>query len=121
MAQLTSPRSTLDAVVPAGPHAQRWRRLHDERRFRVGQLADLDHEPAHTPRHQSVQQALRIAAATALAQIDAALDRLAEGTYGRCIQCARPIPDERLDILPMTALCMPCHYNEQNCRIAAGL
>jgi hypothetical protein len=25
--------------------------------------------------------------------------------------------DRRLDVLPMAALCAPCHYNEQNCRL----
>ncbi len=43
-----------------------------------------------------------------LADIDAALARLDEGTYGACTACGRPIPPERLEALPWTALCIEC-------------
>lgn len=43
-----------------------------------------------------------------LAAIDAALARLAAGTYGACTACGRPIPAERLEALPWTALCIDC-------------
>ena len=64
----------------------------------------------------STQLALRIAATTALFEIDAALARIADGEYGQCVSCSQPIPAARLDVLPAAPLCMPCHYNEQNCR-----
>jgi RNA polymerase-binding transcription factor DksA len=35
-----------------------------------------------------------------LADIEDALRRLEEGTYGRCEVCGRPIPDERLEAFP---------------------
>ena len=43
-----------------------------------------------------------------LAQIDAAMLRLAEGTYGRCESCGRPISAARLAARPMTTLCINC-------------
>lgn len=43
-----------------------------------------------------------------LAAIDAAIRRLEAGTYGRCTACGRPIPPERLEALPWTALCIDC-------------
>jgi DnaK suppressor protein len=40
--------------------------------------------------------------------IDEALDRIESGTYGRCVSCGNPIPDERLEAVPWAALCVPC-------------
>ena len=112
-----STMSPHDATNLATQHFERWRRLHDERRFRLEQLAALDQEPPSSHRHTSVNTALRIAAATTLREVDAALTRMDEGHYGLCVTCSRPLPDDRLDAVPMAPLCMSCHYNEQNCRI----
>ncbi len=43
-----------------------------------------------------------------LAEIDAAEERLARGTFGVCEACARPIPFPRLRALPVARLCMTC-------------
>lgn len=43
-----------------------------------------------------------------LAAVDAALDRLDAGTYGRCIRCGEPIVPERLEALPWAAHCIDC-------------
>ena len=46
-----------------------------------------------------------------LAEIDgirAALDRIAEGSYGYCVKCGNEISDERLDVLPATPFCRNC-------------
>jgi RNA polymerase-binding transcription factor DksA len=96
-----------------------WRRLQDERRCRLEQLADLEAETPASPRHESVTRLLRASARVALAEIDAALARVSEGRYGVCSGCGGEIGAERLTVLPMAALCMSCHYNEQNCRLAA--
>lgn len=96
-------------------HAGRWRRLQAERRFRLEQLAALDAELAGRQGRGSVQLALRMAATTALNEIDAALLRIAEGEYGRCVSCTRPIPAARLDVMPSVPRCMRCHFNEQTC------
>jgi DnaK suppressor protein len=41
-------------------------------------------------------------------EIDAALDRIADGTYGRCAVCGTDIPIERLEIRPSAAGCVAC-------------
>lgn len=41
-----------------------------------------------------------------LAEVDAAEERLRQGTYGRCEICGRPIPDERLEAMPATRYCV---------------
>lgn len=40
-----------------------------------------------------------------LKEIDQALDRIKEGTYGLCTVCGKPIPEERLEILPQSLTC----------------
>lgn len=41
-------------------------------------------------------------------RIDAALDRIAAGTYETCSKCGDPISDERLVAVPTAALCRNC-------------
>ena len=43
-----------------------------------------------------------------VADIDRALERIDSGTYGLCIGCGMPIPEERLQAVPWAALCVPC-------------
>lgn len=108
--------SPHDVTGLAVQHIEHWRRLHDERRFRVEQLDALDRESPSSDPHASVNEALRMAAAKTLREIDAALERMTEGRYGLCVTCSQALPDDRLTLLPMAALCMSCHYNEQNRR-----
>jgi DnaK suppressor protein len=49
----------------------------------------------------------------AVAEIDDALARLDGGTYGGCIECARPIDPERLAARPQAARCMDCQRLEE--------
>ena len=63
-----------------------------------------------------VTRALTLAAEWALSEIDSALQRLDEGSYGICERCAEPIPWERLEVLPMSRLCTPCQYLADSCR-----
>jgi RNA polymerase-binding transcription factor DksA len=41
-----------------------------------------------------------------LDEIDEALRRIDEGTYGRCAVCGREIPEERLAAIPYATLCV---------------
>jgi RNA polymerase-binding protein DksA len=43
-----------------------------------------------------------------LAEINDALDRIEQGTYGRCENCHREISRERLDALPHARYCIRC-------------
>lgn len=43
-----------------------------------------------------------------LKRIDAALIRIENETYGRCMSCGEAISDARLDTVPETALCRYC-------------
>ncbi len=41
-----------------------------------------------------------------LREIDKALDRMKEGSYGYCEVCGKPIEEERLKAVPWTTLCI---------------
>lgn len=43
-----------------------------------------------------------------LAQVERALRRLKQGTYGQCESCATKIPIARLNALPYSTLCIKC-------------
>lgn len=63
----------------------------------------------------SLQGVLADLAATerAVTEIRASLDRLADGSYGRCAGCGDMIPYERLKIRPFTRHCMPCQRRHE--------
>jgi DnaK suppressor protein len=43
-----------------------------------------------------------------VAQIDRALEKLGDGTYGVCDACGTEIPEERLEAIPATSMCVQC-------------
>lgn len=49
-------------------------------------------------------------------EVLAALARIDEGSYGLCVDCANPIPDERLDARPATPRCVPCQSKKDRRR-----
>ena len=48
-----------------------------------------------------------------LEQINQALQRIDEGTYGLCNACREPIPSERLEILPYALYCVRCQAQQE--------
>jgi DnaK suppressor protein len=46
--------------------------------------------------------------AVILVDVDRALAKLADRTYGICDRCGATIPDERLDARPWSVLCVAC-------------
>ncbi|MCK6065031.1 MULTISPECIES: TraR/DksA family transcriptional regulator [Microbacterium] len=80
--------------------------LHD----RADGTADDEHDPEGSTLsgEWSRVDALRRAALGELAEIDAAMARIADGTYGICARCGRPIPAERMKVRPTASLCVAC-------------
>jgi RNA polymerase-binding protein DksA len=48
-----------------------------------------------------------------LEEIDAALKRVEEGTYGTCSNCSTEIPVERLEALPWATTCIDCQRQQE--------
>lgn len=57
---------------------------------------------------------------TVLGLIEAALDRIADGSFGRCVGCGDAIQDQRLQALPWTQFCLRCQ-GELEKKIGASL
>lgn len=70
----------------------------------------MEHENAPRPlpagAEDPVAQALVTPSPRILTQVTAALKKLADGTYGRCVACQRPIPARRLDAQPHLLECV---------------
>lgn len=64
--------------------------------------ADLGTETFDTERDESIADSLR----AELDEVGAALSRLDDGSYGRCVVCGRAIGAERLTALPATPYCV---------------
>lgn len=48
-----------------------------------------------------------------LEEIEAALRRLDEGTFGTCERCGNPIAEERLEAMPYATKCIDCKRLEE--------
>jgi DnaK suppressor protein len=49
----------------------------------------------------------------ALEDVERALQRADEGSYGTCGQCGEPIPESRLRAVPAAELCIACKEREE--------
>ncbi|MEU1669045.1 TraR/DksA C4-type zinc finger protein [Streptomyces sparsogenes] len=89
--------------------------LHEQRLFRQEQLRQIAAPPRAEDllRRRSAAQAevqVKVAASArmVLADVEAALRRLAEGRYGTCHLCRRPVERDRLMIIPQARYCARC-------------
>jgi DnaK suppressor protein len=109
------------SILPAPELSDSQRRtlraqLESQYNFRVEQLADLRAEEAQPGRFavdQQILESLLAGARGALHDIEDALHRLDEGSYGHCADCGRPQPFEQLELLPQVSTCAACaprHY-----------
>lgn len=48
-----------------------------------------------------------------LLEIDEALKRIGEKSYGKCLSCGKKISKKRLLAVPHTKLCLPCQEQEE--------
>ncbi len=46
--------------------------------------------------------------------IEAALERISDGQYGRCVQCEGQIAKARLNAIPYTPVCIKCAERQEN-------
>ena len=67
-----------------------------------------DEDRATENENDEVLEGLGQAGEDELRAIDAALERLARGTYGTCARCGAQISEARLAVLPQTPLCEDC-------------
>lgn len=92
--------------------------LEQEGAGRSSELSHVDQHPGDTASEVSDadrEVALIEANDGQRAQVLAALARLDDGTYGTCVDCGRPISEDRLQIRPEAARCV-----EDQTKVEAG-
>jgi DnaK suppressor protein len=52
--------------------------------------------------------------AASLTEVDRALAKVDEGTYGRCDDCGQAIAPERLEAIPSATLCVRCSHRRRS-------
>ncbi|MFG2089398.1 MULTISPECIES: TraR/DksA family transcriptional regulator [unclassified Spirillospora] len=103
---------TSGGYPPDGAQTRQARELlQRERQTRIAQLAVLEHEEDGAPDEASF--ARRESLQGTLEEIDAALTRLDDGTYGLCEDCREPVPAGRLEILPYARRCVRCQQRRR--------
>jgi len=93
----------------------------DEVRSRLGALAEVRRDPAATVSFgkrigdgttEAVERINQTSAARSLAsmlaEVERALEKLDEGSYGRCDRCGTAIAVERLRARPWSVMCVAC-------------
>ena len=79
-------------------------RLEHARNTRMTQLTAL----GESSQDDQLMSAQKTAIERVLKEIDEAFARVDGGSYGTCLGCAKPVPGERLEILPYTRYCVAC-------------
>jgi DnaK suppressor protein len=111
----TTPPPAQATLVPKADLPRLRAELEQQQRFRLDQIDQLASEAALAAdeARRQVIRALTMAAEWTLGDINWALQRLDRGTYGTCERCTAPVPSERLNVLPMARLCMPCQRRSE--------
>ncbi|MDQ8705614.1 TraR/DksA C4-type zinc finger protein [Streptomyces sp. LHD-70] len=99
-ASLTGPRPERSTA-----HDVR-QRLEHARSSRLTQLQALQETGQSADDHLAATQ--KSAIEGVLKEIESAFTRVDNGTYGICLGCRKPVPAERLEILPYTPHCVGC-------------
>ena len=69
--------------------------------------ADSEDQAIELENHEALEL-IRKTETREIHQIEAALKRISEGTYGTCAKCGEPIDPRRLKALPTAATCISC-------------
>jgi DnaK suppressor protein len=73
-------------------------------------------ETAGVTLEREIDLTLEENARAAIAQLDRALSKLRNGSYGVCDKCGGPISEERLKAAPFASLCIECKRREERGR-----
>ena len=69
--------------------------------------ADFEEQAGDLEGQEQLER-LEASALKELGVIDAALGRIAAGTYGICVKCGEPIARKRLEAVPTATTCVVC-------------
>lgn len=78
-----------------------------KRDFSNGRSADFS-EQATEQENEEVLVQLKADAENELRQVNIALEKIADGSYGECEKCTEAIAEARLTAIPYTQFCIKC-------------
>ena len=70
-------------------------------------------DAAASEHSQSLLLQLRDREKFLLGKVESALERLADGSFGTCDRCGQEIAPRRLEVRPVTTLCLDCKDEEE--------
>ncbi len=110
---LDLPKIRADLAARLEPLLGRQARMEAHLRRQRGELPDDWTERASELGNDEVLEQLDEAGRAEIAGIVAALARIDDGTYGTCTECLEPVPEARLEALPLATRCMDCESWEE--------
>jgi len=102
---LSPPTSTAPAPAQTW---QTFRVLLEDQRVDCLRQRELALAEAATSMPDPVARSRAATLALTIDEIDSALHRIDDGTYGVCVRCGVAIPTERLEVRPFAAGCVTC-------------
>lgn len=81
----------------------------DSHKFEIGDIYDI----ASSERERELTLMLGDRDRGKLAEIEDALDRINNSSYGECEDCGEPIAEDRLRALPFTRVCIECQSRSE--------
>jgi len=66
------------------------------------------------------EQSLLVNQQALLKEVEDALKRIEQGTYGKCVDCGRPIPEKRLEAIPWAARDVECEEQLEQRNLSAA-
>ncbi len=87
-----------------------------DQREATDELSVVDQHPADfadVTMQRGVDFAIRGVAEREVEQVEEAVRRREEGTYGICAECGQPIGEERLQARPQATLCIECARKQE--------
>lgn len=88
--------------------SSRGTRITSDLRQEDGALPSDWEEQATALENSEVLEALDEQTRQEIQHVQAALERIAQGTYGICVRCGNHIPTRRLEALPYSTRCISC-------------
>jgi RNA polymerase-binding protein DksA len=87
--------------------------LEEETEEMIGSVDNHPAETASATLDREIDYTLEENSEHVLAEIDSALTRIEQGTYGTCRTCGQPISEERLEAIPYATQCIDCKRREE--------
>ena len=110
--RLLEERKRVESAI-AFLHEENPGSLEDQVEEMLGTADNHPGESATVTLDREIDYALEENSEQVLAEIDDALQRIEDGTFGTCRTCGQPIAPERLEAMPWATQCIDCKRKDE--------